>query len=61
MNSNAGQVSRYQIAEVYAEAFEGLKIDVTIKLQHRRILDGMFAVAGVSDDKISTAYQLGRG
>ncbi|KAK3689419.1 histidyl-tRNA synthetase precursor [Podospora appendiculata] len=36
---------------VITEVFEALKLDVTIKLNHRKILDGMFAVAGVPADK----------
>ncbi|KAI0187261.1 hypothetical protein F4808DRAFT_446535 [Astrocystis sublimbata] len=32
----------------------GLAKDVTLKLNHRKILDGLFAVAGVPDDKIRT-------
>ncbi|KAI0154221.1 hypothetical protein GGR57DRAFT_492272 [Xylariaceae sp. FL1272] len=30
----------------------GLAKDVTVKINHRKILDGLFAVAGVPDDKI---------
>ncbi|ROW05850.1 hypothetical protein VMCG_05191 [Cytospora schulzeri] len=41
-----------EILLIIAEAFEALHIDITIKLNHRRILDGIFAVAGVSDKMI---------
>ncbi|KAK2590634.1 Cytoplasmic and mitochondrial histidine tRNA synthetase [Conoideocrella luteorostrata] len=41
-----------EILCVIAEVFEALGLDVTIKVNHRRILDGLFAVAGVSDEKI---------
>lgn len=41
-----------EILLIIVEAFEALQMDITIKINHRRILDGMFAVAGVSEDKI---------
>lgn len=41
-----------EILRIIVDVFEALDIDVTIKLNHRRILDGMFAVAGVPKDKI---------
>lgn len=41
-----------EILLIIAEAFDELKLDITIKLNHRKILDGMFAVAGVPEDKI---------
>ncbi|RDL39381.1 putative Histidyl-tRNA synthetase [Venustampulla echinocandica] len=37
---------------VIVEVFEALELEVTIKINHRRILDGLFAVAGVPDEKI---------
>ncbi|KJZ77835.1 Histidine--tRNA ligase [Hirsutella minnesotensis 3608] len=37
---------------VAVEVFEALELDITIKLNHRKILDGTFAVAGVPDDKL---------
>ncbi|PFH56345.1 hypothetical protein XA68_16697 [Ophiocordyceps unilateralis] len=37
---------------IIVEVFEALGLSITIKLNHRKILDGMFAVAGVSADKI---------
>lgn len=37
---------------ITSEAFDALKIDVTVKLNHRRILDGIFSVAGVPAEKI---------
>ncbi|KAI1361903.1 hypothetical protein F5Y08DRAFT_313516 [Xylaria arbuscula] len=44
-------------AEILRIAYEvfstlGLAKDVTVKINHRKILDGLFAVAGVPDDKI---------
>ncbi|KAL1883276.1 Cytoplasmic and mitochondrial histidine tRNA synthetase [Diaporthe australafricana] len=41
-----------EVILVAVEAFEALGIDVTVKLNHRLILDGIFAVAGVPEDKI---------
>lgn len=38
------------IVEVFTAL--GLGHDITIKINHRKILDGLFAVAGVPDDKI---------
>lgn len=47
---------------VAVEAFEALGIDVTVKVNHRLILDGIFAVAGVPEDKTraisSAVYEL---
>jgi histidyl-tRNA synthetase len=43
-----------QILRIVSECFDALKLDVTIKLNHRRILDGLFAVAGVPADKFRT-------
>jgi histidyl-tRNA synthetase len=42
-----------EILKIMVEVFEsvGLGEDVTIKLNHRKILDGMFAVCGVPADK----------
>lgn len=37
---------------ITSEAFDGLNIDDTVKLNHKRILDGIFAVAGVPTEKI---------
>lgn len=41
-----------EILLIVIEAFEALQMDITIKINHRRILDGMFAIAGVPEDKI---------
>ncbi|KAK3290650.1 uncharacterized protein B0H64DRAFT_331813 [Chaetomium fimeti] len=41
-----------EILCIIAEVFEAFKIGVAIKLNHRKILDGLFAVAGVPGDKI---------
>lgn len=40
-----------EILCVIAEVFEALELEMTIKLNHRKILDGIFAVAGVPADK----------
>lgn len=37
---------------IIVEVFEALDLGITIKLNHRKILDGLFAVAGVSADRI---------
>ena len=41
-----------EILLIIVEGFAALELDVTIKLNHRRVLDGIFAVAGVPGDKI---------
>ncbi|GAO15392.1 hypothetical protein UVI_02010550 [Ustilaginoidea virens] len=41
-----------EILCVVVEVFEALGLGVTVKINHRRILDGLFAVAGVPADKI---------
>jgi histidyl-tRNA synthetase len=41
-----------EIMCIIAEVFEALELDITIKTNHRRILDGLFAVAGVPEEKI---------
>ncbi|KAI1171969.1 hypothetical protein F4777DRAFT_563701 [Nemania sp. FL0916] len=43
-----------EILRIVYEVFSslGLAKDVTLKINHRKILDGLFAVAGVPDDKI---------
>ncbi|KAK0117514.1 Cytoplasmic and mitochondrial histidine tRNA synthetase [Cadophora gregata] len=41
-----------EVLRVVVEVFEALHLDITIKVNHRRILDGLFAVAGVPDEKI---------
>ena len=43
-----------EILRIIVEALIALKIDITIKINHRRILDGLFAVAGVPEEKIRT-------
>lgn len=43
-----------EILRLVAEVFRALELDVTIKINHRRILDGLFAVAGVPQDKTRT-------
>ncbi|KAI1318476.1 hypothetical protein F5Y16DRAFT_391909 [Xylariaceae sp. FL0255] len=44
------------ILRIMNEVFTSLNLaqDVTVKLNHRKILDGLFSVAGVPDDKIRT-------
>lgn len=41
-----------QILCIISEVFEAFKFDMTIKLNHRRILDGLFTAAGVPEDRI---------
>ncbi|KAM0617882.1 hypothetical protein ACHAO3_001478 [Verticillium nonalfalfae] len=41
-----------EILRIIAEVFQAFDMRITIKLNHRKILDGLFAVAGVPDDKI---------
>ncbi|KAK0610032.1 histidyl-tRNA synthetase mitochondrial precursor [Bombardia bombarda] len=41
-----------EILCIVVEVMEALKLDITIKLNHRKILDGLFTVAGVPADKI---------
>lgn len=41
-----------EVLLIAVEAFEALNIDVTVKLNHRRILNGIFSVAGVPAEKI---------
>ncbi|KAG6036655.1 hypothetical protein E4U41_005579 [Claviceps citrina] len=43
-----------EVLRIIVEVFDALKLGVTIKLNHRQVLDGMFAVAGVTEDKIRT-------
>lgn len=45
-----------EILRIIVDVFEavGLGKDVTIKINHRKILDGLFAVAGVPADKVRT-------
>jgi histidyl-tRNA synthetase len=40
-----------EILRVIVEVFQALELDITIKLNHRQILDGLFAVAGVPADQ----------
>ncbi|KAI1195566.1 histidyl-tRNA mitochondrial precursor [Nemania serpens] len=40
-----------EVLQVIIEVFEALELDVLIKINHRQILDGLFAVAGVPDEK----------
>ncbi|KAL2201151.1 hypothetical protein P885DRAFT_26908 [Corynascus similis CBS 632.67] len=41
-----------EILCIIAEVFDAFKIGVSVKLNHRKILDGLFEVAGVPKDKI---------
>ncbi|EFX06651.1 histidyl-tRNA mitochondrial precursor [Grosmannia clavigera kw1407] len=54
----AGQYDRMipdaEILRVVHEVFAALQQDIVVKLNHRQILDGIFAVSGVPDDKIRT-------
>lgn len=37
---------------ITAVAFESLQIDITVKLNNRRIIDGIFSVAGVTPENV---------
>ena len=41
-----------EILRIIIEVFDALELDITIKINHRRILDGLFAAAGVPAEKI---------
>ena len=41
-----------EVIRVVTEVFDSIGLGITIKLNHRRILDGMFAVCGVPTEKI---------
>lgn len=41
-----------EILLIVVEAFQGLQMDIIIKINHKKILDGVFTVAGVPEDKI---------
>ncbi|RYC56646.1 hypothetical protein CHU98_g9569 [Xylaria longipes] len=41
-----------EVLQVIIEVFEALKIGVSIRINHRQILDGLFTVAGVPNDKV---------
>lgn len=41
-----------EILRIIVEVFRGLEMDVTIKVNHRKILDGLFAVCGVPPDQV---------
>ncbi|KAH6637266.1 hypothetical protein F5144DRAFT_592188 [Chaetomium tenue] len=43
-----------EIICIIAEVFEAFEIGVAVKLNHRKILDGLFEIAGVPADKIRT-------
>ncbi|KAF2841456.1 histidyl-tRNA synthetase [Patellaria atrata CBS 101060] len=43
-----------EILRIIVEVFKALELDITIKMNHRKILDGIFTVAGVPGDKIRT-------
>lgn len=44
-----------EILKIICEVFESLEIgDFTIKINHRKLLDGIFAVCGVPSDKTRT-------
>ncbi|KAA8648636.1 hypothetical protein EYZ11_001578 [Aspergillus tanneri] len=45
-----------EIVRIIVDVFEalGLREEITIKINHRKILDGLFTVAGVPEDKIRT-------
>ena len=41
-----------EILRIIVEVFEALELEITIKLNHRQILDGLFTIAGVPKEKI---------
>ncbi|KAI0975380.1 putative histidyl-tRNA synthetase [Xylaria arbuscula] len=41
-----------EIIRIIVEVFQAFKLNVTIKLNHRQILDGLFTASGVPKDKI---------
>jgi histidyl-tRNA synthetase len=41
-----------EVVRIIAEVFESLGLGITIKLNHRKILDGLFAVCGVASEQI---------
>ncbi|KAI8951632.1 histidyl-tRNA mitochondrial precursor [Xylaria longipes] len=41
-----------EVLQVIIEVFEALKIGVSIRINHRQVLDGLFTVAGVPNDKV---------
>lgn len=43
-----------EILRVIVEVFRALEMDISIKINHRRILDGLFTVSGVPPDKFRT-------
>lgn len=43
-----------EILRIIVEVFQALELNITIKLNHRRILDGLFVVSGVPEEKIRT-------
>ena len=41
-----------EILRIIVEVFQAFKLDVTIKLNHRKILDGLFETCGVPQEKL---------
>ena len=41
-----------EILSVISEVFDAFEMGITIKLNHRKVLDGVFGVSGVPEDKI---------
>lgn len=41
-----------EILRIIVEVFQALGLNITIKLNHRRILDGFFVVSGVPEEKV---------
>ncbi|KUJ20076.1 histidyl-tRNA synthetase [Mollisia scopiformis] len=41
-----------EILRIIVEVFKSLEININIKMNHRRILDGLFVVAGVPEEKV---------
>lgn len=47
-------IAESEILRIIFEVFRALKLDVTVKLNHRRILSGVFAVAGLPTEQVRT-------
>lgn len=41
-----------EVLRIIVEVFRALGLNISIKLNHRRILDGLFVVSGVPEEKV---------
>ncbi|KAG0645714.1 Histidyl-tRNA synthetase [Hyphodiscus hymeniophilus] len=41
-----------EVLRIIVEVFQALELNITIKMNHRRILDGLFVVSGVPQEKV---------